>query len=171
VPRETSKVRDRVLHLFTGRGADLGCGGQQENMPIDKLLPDSIAVDWQPGSDIVTNLEHPLPFEAGSLDYIWSSHTLEHLWSWQLALEEWVRVLRPGGVLGLYLPHADYYDNAWNSDHKVELRPEGVCQVLMRLGMVISMNELDVDDVPLRERPDRHVETERYSFLIVAVKQ
>jgi len=171
MPRETSKVRDRVLPYFSGRGADLGGGGSHPEMPLDKLLPDSILVDWQPGADVVTNLEFPLPFADGELDYLWSSHTLEHLWAWQLALADWVRVLRPGGgVLGLYLPHADYYDNAWNSDHKVELRPGGVSEVLKRLGMRIELSELDVDDVPLKDRPERHVETGRYSFLLVAIK-
>jgi SAM-dependent methyltransferase len=41
----------------------------------------------------------------GSLDFVFSSHTLEHLDRPWDALSEWIRVLKPGGVLFLYLPH------------------------------------------------------------------
>jgi len=40
-----------------------------------------------------------------SLDFVFSSHTLEHLEKWQEALKEWYRVLKPNGILFLYLPH------------------------------------------------------------------
>lgn len=39
-----------------------------------------------------------LPFESGSLDYLASSHVLEHLPDLLGAWVEWQRVLRPGGV-------------------------------------------------------------------------
>lgn len=41
----------------------------------------------------------------GSLDYVFSSHCLEHLARWQGALRTWIGKLKPGGVLFLYLPH------------------------------------------------------------------
>jgi predicted SAM-dependent methyltransferase len=36
---------------------------------------------------------------------VFSSHCLEHLSRWQDALRLWVRKLKPGGILFLYLPH------------------------------------------------------------------
>lgn len=44
-------------------------------------------------------------FNEGSLDYVFSSHCLEHLARWQDALRLWIGKLRPGGILFLYLPH------------------------------------------------------------------
>lgn len=44
-------------------------------------------------------------FDDGSLDYVFSSHCLEHLDDWQSALKLWVRKLKPNGILFLYLPH------------------------------------------------------------------
>ena len=40
-------------------------------------------------------------------DFVCSSHTLEHVANPLAALEEWLRVLRPGGTLVLLLPHKD----------------------------------------------------------------
>ena len=44
----------------------------------------------------------------GSLDYVFSSHCLEHLEDPRSALKEWIRVLDREGILYLYLPHPDY---------------------------------------------------------------
>lgn len=41
-----------------------------------------------------------------SLDFVFSSHCLEHLENWEKALKEWHRTLKSGGVLFLYLPHS-----------------------------------------------------------------
>lgn len=40
-----------------------------------------------------------------SLDYVFSSHCLEHLEDWQRALTLWISKIKPGGTLFLYLPH------------------------------------------------------------------
>ena len=45
-------------------------------------------------------------FPDHSLDYVFSSHCLEHLERWQEALDLWISKIKPGGVLFLYLPHA-----------------------------------------------------------------
>jgi ubiquinone/menaquinone biosynthesis C-methylase UbiE len=45
-----------------------------------------------------------LPFEDNSFNRVIATHVLEHVPEPQLALEEWVRVLQPGGVLSLILP-------------------------------------------------------------------
>lgn len=45
-----------------------------------------------------------LPFPDGSIDYVCSSHVLEHLPNPIAGLLEWHRVLRPGGLLYLVVP-------------------------------------------------------------------
>lgn len=44
-------------------------------------------------------------FADASMDYVFSSHCLEHLVDWQGALKLWLTKIKPGGVLFLYLPH------------------------------------------------------------------
>lgn len=45
-----------------------------------------------------------LPFADDSFDRVIATHVLEHLPAPVTVLEEWVRVIRPGGVLSLILP-------------------------------------------------------------------
>ncbi len=57
--------------------------------------------------DAYVNLEKlPLPFEDNSFDYIFTSHTLEHIRRelFGVFLELW-RVLKPGGILEVRVPH------------------------------------------------------------------
>ena len=56
--------------------------------------------------DIVSSATDLSAFEAGSLDALWSSHNIEHLYAHQvpLALREFVRVLRPDGFALITCP-------------------------------------------------------------------
>ncbi len=46
-----------------------------------------------------------LPFEDNSQDYVVSSHVIEHLTNPVKAFKEWVRVIRPGGIILAIIPH------------------------------------------------------------------
>lgn len=48
-----------------------------------------------------------LPFVSNTLDFVLSSHLLEHCWDVNGTLKEWVRVLKPGGLIFMILPHRD----------------------------------------------------------------
>ena len=72
-------------------------------------------------------------FGAGSMDYVFSSHCLEHIENdWQ-ALREWWRVLKSGGYLVLYLPHRDVYPLTNNPDHKHRYVIEDIHFMLSRI--------------------------------------
>lgn len=49
-----------------------------------------------------------LQIQSGAYDCVIASHCLEHMANPIKALLEWKRVLRPGGLLLLILPHRDY---------------------------------------------------------------
>ena len=71
--------------------------------------------------------------KTGSLDYVFSSHCIEHLELPELALTEWARVLKPGGILYIYFPSPDYIP--WRKSsmpkwHKHDLNIEEVCRLI-----------------------------------------
>jgi SAM-dependent methyltransferase len=58
-----------------------------------------------------------------SLDFVHSSHCLEHMVDPKVALENWLRILKPGGFLIVTIPDEDLYEQGtwpsrFNVDHK-----------------------------------------------------
>lgn len=51
-----------------------------------------------------------LPYTDFNVDYIFSSHCLEHLPDWVGVLDYWSLKIRSGGIMFLYLPNADYQE-------------------------------------------------------------
>lgn len=47
-----------------------------------------------------------LPFKNGELDFVISSHVLEHFADPISAIIEWCRVIKPGGMVFMIVPHA-----------------------------------------------------------------
>jgi SAM-dependent methyltransferase len=121
---ESPRVSDR-FHGFpeddspSASGADagspkvvlnVGCGypGQQLHPTFHGGEWRELRLDIDPAvnPDIVCSMTDMKPLAGGSVDAIWSSHNLEHLYRHEvpLALAEFLRVLRPGGVLLLTMP-------------------------------------------------------------------
>lgn len=58
-----------------------------------------------------------------SLDFVYSSHTLEHMVDPHIALKNWFRIIKPGGHLVISIPDEDLYeqgdfDQKYNKHHK-----------------------------------------------------
>ncbi len=128
-----------------GRGVDVGAG----RWPF----PGAHAVEDGPDENA-----YRLKAATDSLDYVFSSHCLEHLDRWRDALLEWRRVLAPGGTLYLYLPHPAC--RMWRPDilphHRWQPEPDTLADHLAGLGF-------DIVDQSLF--PDAYL-----SFFIVARK-
>lgn len=109
-----------------GRGYDIGCNR------ISWSLPGSIAIDPVIHSDYNAMR---LPYEK-DMDYIFSSHCLEHLVSWCDVLDYWTDVLKIGGVLFLYLPdYSQEYWRPWNNRKHVNIfTPEIITDYLKSKG-------------------------------------
>ena len=79
---------------------DFGCG--------ESKYPGSIGVDSDArGADVIHDMNtYPYPFEDSVADIIYCSHTLEHLEHPEKALEEFARIIKPGGKIVARVPHA-----------------------------------------------------------------
>ena len=124
--------------VCTGVGFDIGCA------KVEWSLPGSIPIDikFKDGFDA-----YHLP--RTKVDYIFSSHCLEHLDNWITALEYWVETLFSKGTLFLYLPHVDQeYWRPWNNrKHKHVLTASLIIEVLNNTGKVhkIHYSERDIN--------------------------
>lgn len=103
-------IATKAIPYLTGKGLDIGCNKW-------KIKKDAIGVDiiQKPGVDLIIKNWNLL--ETEKHDYVFSSHCLEHIFDWQLALFHWMRTIRNDGILFLYLPNPTFY-NRWSKYHQ-----------------------------------------------------
>lgn len=132
---EARKIRHLATHYIRGVGLDIGCG-------TEKIRATAIGIDsgvqWgQAVADISMDGSDLSRFADSTMDYVFSSHFLEHTVNPLKALHEWWRVIRPGGCLVLYLPHADYYPRCGtmgaNPDHKHDFVPKDIVRMMRQI--------------------------------------
>jgi SAM-dependent methyltransferase len=91
--------------ICQGEGVDVGYSKPEWKLPnaigidLDKFCTNN--TDNQMLGYSATN------FIGQELDYIFSSHCLEHLNDWVGVLDYWNSKLKPGGLMFLYLPDCD----------------------------------------------------------------
>jgi hypothetical protein len=85
-----------ALKWCKGEGIDVGAGLWP--------LPGAVAVDIWRGPGASTNIDE---IPAGSQDFVFSSHCLEHNVDWEDKLRDWISKLKPAGIIFLYLPHPE----------------------------------------------------------------
>lgn len=126
--REQSKTRWRAVPYLRGKGLDLGCG-------LEKVLDTTNVIGIDNNRDLklfniaarfdiemdVTDLSL---FSSRSVDFVFSSHVLEHIEYARVpaVLRDWCRLIKKGGYLVLYLPLSGLYPDPGephaNHDHK-----------------------------------------------------
>lgn len=152
---EAGKIKYLIVPYTRGVGLDLGCGpkkafphfigmdsGKDTELFGIEMRPDVVVKDCADLSNDV---------EDASCDFVFSSHLLEHIEDYKAALASWWKVLKVGGHLVLYLPHAALYPNVGqpgaNPDHKHDFYPDDITKVMMDRKMhAIGAFELLVDE-------------------------
>lgn len=134
---EAAKIRWDLVEYTNGRGLDLGCGQF-------KAFPHFIGVDnghhWgMKGVDVhVDTCEDLSLFASQSVDFVFSSHLIEHIVETKKALKEWYRVVKNNGYLILYVPHKELYPNVGkegaNPDHKHDFMPDDIVSLMKEVG-------------------------------------
>ena len=95
---------------------DVGCG-------INKY-PGAIGIDRNPASraDVLCNLDRlPYPFRENSFDQLRAIHVIEHVSDVMAAIEEFHRLVRPGGVIRIETPHYSDHSSFCDPTHKNHL--------------------------------------------------
>jgi len=109
-----SKLAIRYLNNLYG--VEIGAStqnsfGLQRAINVD-IFDESGADKWQdpsckPATVHILSSGDNLPFKDASLDYVLSSHVIEHFFDPIKALREWHRVIKPGGYIFVIAPHKD----------------------------------------------------------------
>ena len=93
------EIAELEKYCKEGVGLNIGCGSRQ--------LGNSIGLDIDPKASAAMIIADAadLPIRDDSLDYIVSSHGLEHtMFAPLIVLREWLRCLKPGGILAIVVP-------------------------------------------------------------------
>lgn len=95
-----------LVRKLTGKiGVDIG---GPTGKGIDGIINVNISFAYITPNCVLGRGEN-LPFKNGSIDYLISAHSLEHIRNTELVLKEWVRVLRPGGMMAVVMPDKRYH--------------------------------------------------------------
>lgn len=78
---------------------DVGCGKEKHDGYV------GVDIVGVPGVDVVCDINEGLPYNNESVQEILTSHLLEHIENLEKVMKEFHRVLRPGGILKIFVPH------------------------------------------------------------------
>ena len=116
---QARRIREGFFAKYCqGHGLDIGYGG-------DPVVSGVRGWDFEHGDAQLLR-----GIDDNEYDFVYSSHLLEHLPDTALSLQNWWRVLKPGGYLLLYLPHRDLYEkkktlpSRFNHDHEHFFLPD-----------------------------------------------
>ena len=117
-----SRLRDSryLSKYFVGDGLDVGCGPDPLNNYIElfPLMKSCRSWDLEDGDGELLE-----GVSDGVIDFVHSSHSLEHMGNPYRAIFNWLRVLKEGGHLICIIPDEDMYEqgvfpSTFNGDHK-----------------------------------------------------
>ena len=162
---EAGKVLWELVPYTRGLGLDIGCGPSKAFLHfigVDNRKDTALfGIPMDPDITVPDACSLPM-WTDESLDFIFSSHMLEHIVDFKAALKEWWRLIKVGGHLCLYLPHRDLYPNMGspdsNKDHKHDFLPQDI------LGAMEEFPDWDC------RRSEARSEAQEYSFFQVFKK-
>jgi SAM-dependent methyltransferase len=132
-----------VLPYCVGRGIDVGCGYRKTTL---ECIGVDIVPRGEPGragsvagrpsaADICASGDALTMFQDGELDFVVARHNLEHYVDPVKALQEWKRVLRPGGALAVLVPDERALNTiALDPTHKHVFTPESLTRLVKLIG-------------------------------------
>jgi len=154
-PEEKESEKNILKFICIGKGADIGCGS-------NKVSKNCIGVDLvgkgeigKSGceknkiseADFCSNGDDLFMFKNNELDFIVARHNLEHYNNPKKTIEEWKRVLRVGGKVGVIVPDDDYvssitldahlFSNKETSTHKVSFNSKSLRKLFIGSGFKI----------------------------------
>lgn len=116
------RYNDGKFHsrYFVGKGVDIGGAPDplSQYVGLFARLEQVDIWDWEQG-----DAQEMAGVADDSYDFVHASHCLEHLVDVYKGMENWIRVVKPGGYLVITIPDEDMYEQGcfpsrFNADHK-----------------------------------------------------
>ena len=137
--RSDSDLLDRLMELAPGRrGLDAGCGaGARDTYMLHRegfdmygidAVPENLAVAVERHPEVaerltLADLQEPLPFPDDYFDFVMCNGVIQHIppqATMDVTLREFIRILRPNGVLQLMFKNGHGVDTLFDADYGEE---------------------------------------------------
>lgn len=162
------KMEDYFEELDCLNGVDIGFGGDpilQNSITMDLPIKYSKNIIQTSPQNLFGDCKNMYWFADNSLDYVYSAHVLEDYLETEEIMTEWIRIIKPNGLLILDLPNERQYrkvceERGYRSNPRhqiIEMSPKYIIPFAEKLGLE-CLNV--VEELP----PDY------YSFLMVFKK-
>jgi SAM-dependent methyltransferase len=116
---------------------NLGCGSNWNSWKKN-----AVNVDIRlPANQIVDLSIFPWPWDDNSIDTIFASHILEHFQDQEKFLSECHRILKPGGILRLNLPHSSSVSSVGCMGHYRTYSYSAISDYLSREGFYLCKSK------------------------------
>lgn len=171
---ESLKLLNFIRPYLNGKGIDIGCGP----WPLEYSNIDTVDGNPEFNPTFCCSAVN-IPVQNNYYDFVYSSHCLEHIKSPKNALNEWIRILKPGGLLILHLPHKYFYPNVrdkeGNAAHWFDFTPDDIIHLLYKINGTYTISVVTFAEhvTPRWEKivsyPSKK-EFNQYSFCVIASK-
>lgn len=150
--------RDKMLDIGAGNGvmAEVFGAGFDEVYAIDletpsqrsegPMVPTAPTLQWLRASG------DALPFPSDSFDLVTAFSVLEHMPDRGRAVDEWIRVLKSGGVLLIQIPNRYFVIELHSGLPNLNYMPRAVRERLLNLIGYGSMKDVDIPSLRLLRR-------------------
>jgi len=150
-----------VANYFVGSGIDIGCGEDALDQygPQFPLMTALKRWDIQDG-----DAQYMEGVPDNEYDFVHSAHCLEHVYNPVIALDNWIRICKPGGHLVVLIPDEDLYEQGvwppnFNTDHKwafTLFKVESWCPKSMNVLTLLCRPDIEVLSVKQLHQTFRH---------------
>jgi SAM-dependent methyltransferase len=179
------KIKDSryATRYLVGNGIDIGAGPDSiaHYYELFPLMKSCRGWDLQDG-----DAELMSTIDDNSLDFVHSSHCLEHMRNPSVALDNWLRILKPGGHIVCLIPDEDLYEqgqfpSTFNADHKHTFtilkknswsgESINVVDLLSSVSCPIEIKKIELLDATYRYDLNRYINKSRFDQTITPVAE
>ena len=177
------KIRDSryATRYIVGDGIDIGAGPDSISQYYELFPLMKSCRSWDMPDGDAELME---TIQDNTLDFVHSSHCLEHMRNPRIALDNWIRILKPGGHMVCLIPDEDLYEqgefpSTFNLDHKhtftIHKRKSwsqqsiNLFDLLANTTYPVEVKKIELLDATFRYDLNRHIQKSRFDQTLTPI--